>query len=133
MHIIMKLSQAVIFLTSLYWMLSRKAANTNFIIFGLTRQEFTPRIYHNKGKDTNNYTTETIKNWYRHFTQLKHIILNLGQLVLRLIHRAQCFLLGRWAANTNFIGFCFTRPEFEPTIYVYLISRIDITCANLHI
>jgi len=53
MHIIMKLSQPVIGLTSLYCMLSRKAANTNFIIFGLTRPEFTPRIYHNRGKHTN--------------------------------------------------------------------------------
>jgi len=65
------------------------------------------------------YTTETIKNWNRHLTHLKHTILNLGQPVLRLVHWAQCFLLGRWAAKyTNFIGFCFTRPEFEPTIYL---------------
>jgi hypothetical protein len=41
--------------------LSGKAANTNFIVFGLTRTGIKPTIYHIPGENTNDYTTDTVK------------------------------------------------------------------------
>jgi hypothetical protein len=39
-------------------MLSGEATNTNFIVFGLTRPELKPMIYHTQGEHANHYTTD---------------------------------------------------------------------------
>ena len=39
-------------------MLSGEATNTNFIVFGLTRWRWKPRIYSTRGEHSNHYTTD---------------------------------------------------------------------------
>jgi hypothetical protein len=41
-------------------MLSKEAAKTNFLVFGLTRQGFQPTIYHTWGEYANHYTTDAV-------------------------------------------------------------------------
>jgi hypothetical protein len=41
--------------------LSGKATNTNFIVFGLTRSGLGPTIYRIQGKHANHYTTDAVK------------------------------------------------------------------------
>ena len=48
-------------------MLSRKAADTNFIVFGLTWPELEPTIYRTQGEHPNHYTTNAGQynsRWY---------------------------------------------------------------------
>ena len=42
-------------------MLSGEGTNTNFVVFGLTRPELEPTIYHTQGDHANNYTTNVVK------------------------------------------------------------------------
>jgi len=42
--------------------LSEEATNTSFIVFGLTRSVFEPRIYRTRGEHANHYTTDAVKN-----------------------------------------------------------------------
>jgi hypothetical protein len=51
-HIILILSQPVFALTPYCCVLSGEAANTNFIVFGLTRTRLEPTIYRTRGKHT---------------------------------------------------------------------------------
>jgi hypothetical protein len=39
---------------------SGEALNTNFIVFGLTRSELEPTIYHTRGEHANHYTTDAV-------------------------------------------------------------------------
>jgi len=39
---------------------SEETTTTNFIIFGFTRPELAPTIYHTLGEHTNNYTTDPV-------------------------------------------------------------------------
>ena len=58
-HIILIPSQAVFDLPSSFWVITREATNTNFIVvFGLTWSGFEPTIYHTRGEHTNHYTTD---------------------------------------------------------------------------
>jgi hypothetical protein len=41
-------------------MLSGEAANTNFLVFGLTRLGLEPTIYITRGKHANHYTTDAV-------------------------------------------------------------------------
>jgi hypothetical protein len=41
-------------------MLSRKATNTNLIVFGLTQPGLEPMIYHTRGEHANHYTTDAV-------------------------------------------------------------------------
>jgi hypothetical protein len=41
-------------------MLSGEAANNNLIVFGLTRQDIKPMMYHTQGYHPNHYPTEAI-------------------------------------------------------------------------
>ena len=59
-HIIMILSQPVFALFPQHCMLSREAANTNLIVFGLTRPGLEPTIYRTRGKHVNHYTTDAV-------------------------------------------------------------------------
>jgi hypothetical protein len=43
-------------------MLSGEATNTNFIVFGLTRPELEPTIYHTQGEHANHYATDPVPN-----------------------------------------------------------------------
>jgi hypothetical protein len=45
-------------------MLSRKAANTNFIVFGFTWQEVDSTIYRTWGEHASHYTTYVVAIWY---------------------------------------------------------------------
>jgi hypothetical protein len=40
--------------------LNIKASNTNFIVFGLTRSELKPTIYHTQGEHANHYTIDVV-------------------------------------------------------------------------
>jgi hypothetical protein len=40
--------------------LSREAANTNFIVFGLTWPELKPTIYHTREEYANHYITDVV-------------------------------------------------------------------------
>ena len=42
-------------------MLSGEAANTNFLVSGLTESGLEPRIYHTRGKHVNHYTSDEVK------------------------------------------------------------------------
>ena len=42
-------------------MLSGKATNTNFIVFGLTRLRLEPPIYRTRGEHANHYATDAAK------------------------------------------------------------------------
>jgi hypothetical protein len=54
------LSQPVFALYSLCCILSREAATANFVVFGLTRLELEPAIYHTCGEHANHYTTDAV-------------------------------------------------------------------------
>jgi hypothetical protein len=41
-------------------MLNKEAANTNFIVFGLTRPAFEPTIYRTQGKHTKHYLSNAV-------------------------------------------------------------------------
>ena len=41
-------------------MLSGEATNTNFIVFGFTRQVLKPTIYRTRGEHANHYTTDAV-------------------------------------------------------------------------
>jgi len=43
-------------------MLSKEAANTNIIVFGLTQQGMEPTIFSTRGKQANHYYTTAIDN-----------------------------------------------------------------------
>jgi hypothetical protein len=43
-------------------MLSKEAANTNIIVFGLTQQGMEPTIFRTQGKQANHYYTAAIDN-----------------------------------------------------------------------
>ena len=43
-------------------MLSGKVTNTNLIVFALTRPGLEPTIYNTRGKHSNHYTTDAVKN-----------------------------------------------------------------------
>ena len=49
-------NQPVFGLTRSYCVLSGEAANTNFIVFGLTQPGLEPTIYHTRGMHANRYT-----------------------------------------------------------------------------
>ena len=51
-HIILIPNQPVFVLSPLCCVLSGEATNTNFIVFGWTRSELKPTIYHTRGKHT---------------------------------------------------------------------------------
>jgi len=44
-------------------MLNKEAANTNYIIFGLTRLGLEPTIYHTRGQHANYYTTNAVETF----------------------------------------------------------------------
>ena len=56
-------------------MLSREAANTNFIVFVLARLGLGPTIYRNRGEQANHYTTDAVQA-----QPYVHILLSLSHL-----------------------------------------------------
>ena len=62
-------SQAVFALTSLCCIIIGKAANTNFIVFSLTRQRLELTIYRTRGEHANHYTTDADPNTVTTVTQ----------------------------------------------------------------
>ena len=55
------LQQIILILSQPVWILSgEEASNTNFIVFGLTKQWIEPTIYQPIGMQTHNYTTNAI-------------------------------------------------------------------------
>ena len=59
-HIILIPSQLDFSLSSLCCVLSREAANTNFIVFGLTWPVLEYTIYRTRGEYANHYTTDPV-------------------------------------------------------------------------
>jgi hypothetical protein len=63
-HIILITSQPVFVLTPYHLMLRGEAANTNFIVFGVTRPGLEPTIYCTLSEHANHCTTDTITTDY---------------------------------------------------------------------
>ena len=59
-HIILIPSQPVFALSPWCCMLSGKATNFNFIVFGLTRPGIEPTIYRTRGEHANHYATDAV-------------------------------------------------------------------------
>jgi hypothetical protein len=64
-HIILIPGQPVFALSPYRFVLSGEATNTIFIVFGLTRSGFEPKIYHTRGEHANDYTTDAMENQIR--------------------------------------------------------------------
>jgi hypothetical protein len=45
---------------SLYCLISGQEANTNFVVFGLTRPRLEPMIYRKRGEHVNHYSTDVV-------------------------------------------------------------------------
>jgi hypothetical protein len=73
---------------SLFFLLSGEAANTNFIVLGLTRLGLEPRIYHIPGKHTNHNTTDAV-GYILKFTNIEVAIEDDASLISDLKH---CFM-----------------------------------------
>ena len=66
-HIILNPSQPVFALAPKCCVLSGKATNTNFVVFGVNRPGLEPTIYRTLGQHANHYATDVVnyllKNW----------------------------------------------------------------------
>jgi len=60
--------------------LSGQGANTNFIIFGFTRPEPEPTIYHTRGVHTNHNTTDAVQ-LLLHMTNADNVYFRILQLL----------------------------------------------------
>ena len=94
-YIIMIPSQSVFAIDSWSCVLSGKAANTNFIVFSLTRPVLEPKIYCTRGEHTNDYTTDPVIYFWTIYILLYCIYLYTNH------HQNQClYLLLRLAATS---------------------------------
>ena len=72
-HIILILNLPIVALTTYYRGSSGEAANTNFIVFGLTRTRREPTRFHTRGEHATHYTTDVVcyGMWQLHKLVLK--------------------------------------------------------------
>jgi hypothetical protein len=63
-------------------MLSEEAANTNFIVFGLTRSMLKSTIYHTRGEHADHYTTDAVGYVVGSSKEIKYVVFD-GVLINR--------------------------------------------------
>jgi hypothetical protein len=116
------------------WMISRKATNTNFTLFGLTRPELEHMSYHTLGEHANHYTTDMVEThqffWDKKCTCETHMFLVMTNQNVALNNSMLYFFpihnqLTKIVAFHGVIAYLFSSGQLSRNIFFVCLKSIN--------